>query len=398
MKVALFSDTYLPNINGVVTSVELTRKKLEEAGHTVYVFSTTQGLIHIKTEGNLIFLPGIKARHLYGYSIAQPMHPLLLEKVREIQPDIIHCHTEFGVGIFGTYAARSLHVPLVRTYHTTYEDYTHYLNPIDNRRIDNGLKKTISYISRIYGNNCNRLVAPSEKTKKLLESYHIKTPIDVIPTGVEISRFIKPDDSSVSKEEVCKEYRKKADEKIFLYVGRIAKEKSIDMLIRCFSFIRMKNMNLKLIIIGSGPDLESLEQLSRQLNVQDMVLFLGSKKNTDIPVYYHCADCFLSASTSETQGLTYIEALASGLLVFGRDDQAVRDLIEEGSNGYIFRNEDELFMKICQYLKLSKEEESRMKEKAISSAQNYDADLFVERILQTYQKAIDDFYRQSENR
>ena len=393
MKVALFSDTYLPNINGVVTSVELTRKKLEEAGHTVYVFSTSPGLIHIKTEGKIIRLPGIKARHLYDYSIAQPMHPLLLEKVREIQPDIIHCHTEFGVGLFGTYAAKWLHIPLVRTYHTTYEDYTHYLNPIEIKRIDAGLKKTVSYISRIYGNDCNRLIAPSEKTRKLLESYHIETPIDVIPTGVEISRFSKPDDSSISKEEILSEYKKKENEKIFLYVGRIAKEKSIDMLIRCFSFIKMKNMNLKLIIIGGGPDVEELKELSRQLNVQDIVLFLGSKKNTDIPAYYCCADCFLSASTSETQGLTYIEALSSGLIVFGRDDQAVRDLVEEDYNGYLFHNEDDLFLKISHYLNLSEEKEKQMKKNAVASAQDYDANLFAERILQTYQKAIADFHQ-----
>ena len=141
MNVALFTDTYLPDINGVVTSVELLRKKLAENGHNVYVVCTHTSPLGIKREGNIIRLPGIEIKKLYGYSIASPAHFLLIDDLRDCHFDVIHAHTEFGVGIFAEIVARVLNIPLVRTYHTTYEDYTHYVNPINSKTIEKLQKK-----------------------------------------------------------------------------------------------------------------------------------------------------------------------------------------------------------------------------------------------------------------
>ena len=129
MRIGLFSDTYLPDVNGVVSSVELLRKKLSEEGHEVYVVCTHPGLIKVEKEGNIIRLPGIEFKKLYGYAIASPVHYFLTDDIEKLNLDIIHVHTEFGVGIFAQMCADKLHIPLVRTYHTTYEDYTHYFSP-----------------------------------------------------------------------------------------------------------------------------------------------------------------------------------------------------------------------------------------------------------------------------
>ncbi len=391
MKIALFTDTYLPNINGVVSSVELTRKKLEEHGHDVYVFCTRPGLLKVVQEGKIIRLPGIEVKQLYGYSLAQPLHPLLLDTIEEYHFDVIHCHTEFGVGLFGSYAAKQLRIPVVRTYHTTYEDYTHYINPLDSETLDIGLKKAVSWLSKVYGDDCVRLIAPSEKTKELLQSYHVKTPIDVIPTGVELDRF----KNRTLPEEVFKcveeEFGRRRNEKICVYVGRIAEEKSIDMLIRAFGILKKENAPIRLVVIGGGPDLESLKDYAASLGLEDTVTFLGPKPNVEIPAYYQSADCFCSASTSETQGMTYIEALASGIPVFGRYDEVLEDLIQEDRNGYFFDDEEELAIRMSHFLSLSDEELLQRKKEAVSSVLRYDADVFVTEILKVYGKAIEEY-------
>ena len=390
MKIGLFTDTYLPNINGVVTSVEMTRKKLEELNHEVYVFCSHPGLLHIKQEDKIISLPGIELKKLYGYSLAHPVHPLMMEKIRELHLDVIHCHTEFGVGLFGVYCAKFLHIPLVKTYHTTYEDYTHYINPFEIETLDHGLKYAINKISKFSGNDCTRLISPSLKTKDLLLSYGISTPIDIIPTGIEIKRFSKSfKDKDILKQ--AKQEMSSNDKMIFLYVGRIAQEKSLDMLIDAFKMVKENNLKAKLCIIGKGPQEQEIINTIDNEQLNEYISFLGSKPNDQIPAYYQSADCFISASTSETQGLTYIEALSSGLLVLGRDDEVVKDLVNDNENGFIFDNGKQLYEKINIVLNLDKDKLKQMKENALNSAKEYDADLFVEKILDTYTKAMNDY-------
>ena len=189
MRVALFTDTYLPDINGVVSSIELLRKKLEEKGHEAYVVSTYPGLFKVKKEGRIIRLPGIELKGLYGYKAASPAHLLVLDELENLNFDLFHVHTEFGVGIFGSIAAKQLHVPMVRTYHTTYEDYTHYANFLHMESFDKVAKKLVGILSRQYGEDCLRLIAPSKKTANMLLGYGIRTPIRILPTGVELKRF-----------------------------------------------------------------------------------------------------------------------------------------------------------------------------------------------------------------
>ena len=391
MKIGLFSDTYLPNINGVVTSVEMTREKLEEMGHEVYVVCSHPGLLHIKQEGRIISLPGVELKKLYGYSLAHPIHPLLMEKIRELHLDIIHCHTEFGVGIFGVQIAKLFHIPLVKTYHTTYEDYTHYLNPLEFEALDHGLKYAINKISKFSGNDCTRLISPSIKTKELLLSYGINTPIDVIPTGIELKRFITPFPDKDVLEKAKQELNKNDNKMTFLYVGRIAQEKSIDMLMDCFKLVKKNNLNAKLCIIGKGPQADHLVKEINDNDLKDTVYFLGSKPNSEIAAYYQCADAFVSASTSETQGLTYIEALSSGLLVLGRYDEVVKEIISENENGYLFDSAEELFEKIKTILDLPEVLYTTMKAKAVLSSKEYNSETFVNKIIETYNKAIEDY-------
>lgn len=388
MRVALFTDTYLPDINGVVTSIELLRKELEKNGHEAYVVCTYPGAIKIKQEGRIIRLPGIELKQLYGYAMASPIHLLFKDDLRKLNFDLIHVHTEFGVGIFAEIVAKQLHIPLVRTYHTTYEDYTHYINFVHLDSVDKLAKKAVSAISKLYGDSCMELIAPSKKTRDMLLKYGIKTPISIIPTGIELSHFNRDNTPKEKISEIRQSLNIQDDEKLLLYVGRIAQEKSLDMIIRTFLTIKQEGLKIKLLIVGGGPQLEELQKLTTDLNLNDYISFAGKIPFGDIPSYYHSADAFISASTSETQGMTYIEALSSGLIVFARYDEVLEDLVFDQRNGFLFNDEQELVAKIKQYLALDVDTIQKMKDEAISSTKMYNADIFGDSVIKLYEKAI----------
>ncbi len=391
MRIGLFSDTYLPDVNGVVTSVELLRKKLCELGHEVFVICTYKGLLKVEKEGNIIRLPGIEAKKLYGYALTSPLHPLMMDEIKDLELDIIHLHTEFGVGIFGQMCAESLHIPLVRTYHTTYEDYTHYINFLHSDSFDKLAKKIVINWTKYLGRHCLRMIVPSKKTYDLLvSSYGLKVPIDIIPTGIELDRFDPKDKDDAECQKVKDSCKVGPKEKLLLYVGRVAQEKSIDLLIRTMSLA--KDLKVKLLIVGGGPDLENLKDLVNQSGLQDKVYFAGKVPFVEVPQYYHACDAFISASTSETQGMTYVEAMSSARIIFARRDECVKELLYEGENGFYFDNEQELYAKIKSFLALDEKKTNAMEEKSLSIAREFDAGVFAERVYSVYTKAMNAFH------
>ena len=391
MRVALFTDTYLPDVNGVVTSIELLRKQLEKHGHEAYVVCTYPGLMKIKQEGKIIRIPGIELKQLYGYALASPIHYLFMEDLKKLNFDIIHVHTEFGIGLFAGIVAKQLHLPLVRTYHTTYEDYTHYINFVHLDSVDKLAKKAVTVISKLYGDSCMQLIAPSKKTHDMLVKYGIKTPISIIPTGIELEHFKKENTSSIIIDAIREKCHIAKDEKMLLYVGRIAQEKSIDMIIKTFIKVKDCGMKMKLVVVGGGPQLDELVKMVDDLKLNDYIIFIGKVPFSEVPTYYHSADAFISASTSETQGMTYIEALSSGLPVFARYDEVLSDIVFENENGFLFDNEDELFTKFEHFLSLDNQSIQIIKDNCVKVQDVYNADLFLERIVALYQCAIQDY-------
>ncbi|MDO4500226.1 MAG: RecX family transcriptional regulator [Erysipelotrichaceae bacterium] len=392
MRIGIFTDTYLPDINGVVSSVELLRKKLEEAGHDAYVICTYKSMTYkIKREGKIIRLPGIEIKQLYGYAVASPIHYFFIDELKKLDFDVIHAETEFGVGIFAGMVASELNLPLVRTYHTTYEDYTHYVNFINSKRLDERLKKLVAHWSKLYCNNCVKLISPSKKTKEMLFSYGVTTPIDIIPTGVELDRF-KKDNVDLNKSlEVRKEYGIKDDEKLLVFVGRIAKEKSLDQVIRAFKQVKDNDLKVKLLVVGDGPSIDELKNLKDELGLNDCIYFAGKKPFTDVPIYYQAADGFISASTSETQGMTYIEALASGLVVLAHYDEVLEDILKEGENGFFFETIDDIYKSISKFANLDKDTVKEMSIKAEKSVKQYDSKYFQESSIRLYEEAIENY-------
>lgn len=390
MRIGLFTDAYLPDINGVVSSVATLKEALEKKGHTVYVVSNHKGT-NIVMEDHVLRLGGLELKKFYGYKMSSPIQIGAEKYIRDMNLDVIHVQTEAGVGIFARQMARQLHIPLVYTYHTMYEDYTHYVNPLDIETIEKMGRKAVQSLSRMLGNGAQAVIAPSEKTKQALIQYGVTTPIYIVPTGLDLSLFEKDNLDQERIEHIREEIGLRKDDHVVVFVGRIAKEKSIDVPIRAIA--KSSDPHLHLVIVGGGTDEDYYKEIVAQCNVEDRVHFLGKKPKEQIAYYYAAFDCFVSASLTETQGMTYLESLATGLPIFGRRDEVLSELLEEGNTGYYFDDEEELLSKWEMYFSLSDQEKQEMQVQCVEKTKPYSTSMFASKALAVYEQAIDSYHR-----
>ncbi len=382
MNIGIFSDTYKPYINGVATSVDTLKKVLEEHGHNVFVITTNDTIAKVELKDRVLRIGGIELKKLYGNRLTSFYSFKAYRFIKQMNLDLVHVQTEFGIGIFGRICAESLKVPMVYTYHTSYEDYTHYISkniePID--KIVKGLARSMS---RLNGWHCDALISPSEKTKHQLLSYDVDRVIDVIPTGIDLNRF---EDRAIDFERlnVLKKQYNILDTPTIITVGRLGKEKSVDLIIDGYAQAKKAMPDLQFVVVGDGPALESLKEQASNLNLD--IVFTGSVSNDDVPLYYRLGHIFVSASTSETQGLTFMEAQASGLPVMCRYDDNLKDVVLPGVNGIFFEDADDFTEKLSLLLKQDLEE---MKKQAKESVQPFSTEVFYNSIINVYQRVLD---------
>lgn len=389
MRIGLFSDTYTPDINGVVSSIVTLQKELEKNGHEVFVITNHKAFLTMKQEGNVLRLPGLELKWLYGYKLSTPYHFSARDEVKKMNLDVIHVHTEFGVGMFARIVAKYLNIPVVSTYHTMYEDYTHYINRFDIDEVEFISKKFVTTFSKTISDNAQAVIAPSEKTRETLLKYGVRTPIYVIPTGLNFDKF---DPLQLDTEKVASlktSYGFDKEDHVVAFVGRIAKEKSIEIPIEGFRYV--KDPHTKLLIVGGGPQLEELKELAHSYGLDGKVIFTGAQSRDEVPLYYACADAFVSASLTETQGMTYIEALASHLPVFARPDEVLEELVLEDKTGYLFETPEEFAQKVEAYFQMDEAHKQEIKKNARQVVNKYDGNMFYTKVMSVYYQAIDDF-------
>lgn len=385
MKIGIFTDTYLPDINGVATSSHILRHALEKHGHEVLIVtSELPDDSDYQDEENVLRLPGIEMKKIYGYRISNIFSFKGMKEITNQGLDVIHIQTEFGIGIFGKIAAQILNLPVVYTYHTMYEDYSHYvaggLTPLNTI-----VKKSIENISRIYGDNCTELIVPSEKTKEALISYGLEKDAHIIPTGLILDAF---DEKNIDKEKVAaiREQYQIKDEFVVTFLGRLAPEKSVELILEAGALLKQDGVQFKMMIVGKGPSLDDLKEEARRLKIDDVVIFTGPVTSDQVPNYYHASDMFVSASITETQGLTFIEAQASGLVVLARHDKNLESVIVDGKNGFYFTDARDLAEKIKMVQAM---DTTDIRHQAYLDAQQYSDDVFYEKVYKVYQLAIE---------
>lgn len=380
MKILITTDCYKPTVNGVVTSIINLETQLRRLGHDVKILCPSEN-IHCADDENVYRIGSIGVNKIYsGARVALRIGQGNLQKLINWKPDIIHSQSEFTSFIMAKRIAAAVGCPIIHTYHTVYENYTHYFSP----SIVLGRKAVIMMTKKIL-NHTAAVIAPSRKIENMLNDYGVEQPIKVIPTGLELDRFAE----KTSEEKICRLRRELGipdGSKVLITVGRAAKEKNTEELIRYFK--QLDRENTVLLIVGGGPYLSTLKETAQEENVSDRVIFTDQIEPSEISSYYKLGDIFLSASQSETQGLTYIEALASGLPAVCRKDSCLENVIANGENGgqYTSFNEfAELINEISSNNKLYK----RMSENAAKTAQRYSAQAFGNNIEAVYKEVLE---------
>lgn len=387
MRIGIFTDTYPPYINGVSTSIVMLENALKKKGHEVFIVTVNADEYSFRNDDHVIRIPGIPIG-IYDYRLTG-IYPLkAINKIKEWDLDIIHSHTEFGVGTFARIIANQLDIPLVHTYHTMYEDYVHY---ITKGYFNKSSKKLVEYLTKFYcDKTATELIVPTKKTYDLFkDKYRFEKDVHIIPTGIEIERFYAEKFKDSDIELLRKSLGLKKDNFVILFVGRLGDEKSVDVLIDGQVTISKKYPNAKLLIVGDGPDMDKFKKRVSRLKLNDKVIFAGRVPWDKVPLYYQLADVFATASKTETQGLTVIEAMAASVPVIAYNDEAFASVVKDGINGYLFNNRKEYQKKVISLIEdqtLLKE----MKKEARLSAEPHSAKYFADRVLEVYMKALGD--------
>ena len=385
MRIGLFTDTYPPFINGVSTSVLMLKEGLEKMGHEVYVVTVNNESFSYKKEDRVLRVPGIPIG-IFDYRLTS-MYPIrALNTIKKWKLDVIHSHTEFGIGSFARLISKQLNIPLVHTYHTMYEEYVHY---ITKGYFNSASKKLVEYLTLfVCDKTIDELIVPTKKAKELFkDKYKVKRDVHIIPSGIDTSRFHKENINLKEVDELKKELGIKKNDFVVLYVGRIAEEKNIDFQINAFKKVIKKVPKAKLLIVGDGPDIKSLIELTHKNKLDKNVIFAGRVPWDEIPKYYQLCDVFSTSSTSETQGLTVIEAMGSGKPVIAIKDESFEDVMTDNKEGMFFTTEEEYIEKIITMSKDKKLRE-KMAIEGEKTADKYSPLIYAENVYKIYQNVI----------
>ncbi len=387
MKIALFTDTYPPEINGVSVSVGLHQKVLMDQGHEVLVITTNPFGKKIVIEAGVIRIPGVELKKLYNYRLSSFFSAKAYQYIRKWKPDVIHIHTDIGIGIFGKITAFFLKVPTVVTYHTMYEDYTHYAGFLK------GLaSRVVKQFSKSIAEQCTEFISPSLKTKEKIRSYGVDRYINIVPTGIDFTRFQL---ASLDRNKLA-EIKNRwilPGEKVLLSLGRVAKEKSMEVIVKGFAkVIQSGEEHIRLLMVGDGPDRHGLIDLANQLGISDKVSFVGAVPIQEVPYYYQVADVFVSASLTETQGLTFMEAMVSDRLVLCRFDENLAELIRHQQTGFIFSDEEDFVRQVKTIFNLTKEKREQIKGDVATAVNRYSLPNFYQNLIEVYQRATRQYW------
>ncbi|MBK5241107.1 glycosyltransferase family 4 protein [Clostridium sp.] len=378
MNIGIFTDAYYPQVSGVVTSTMILKNELSKLGHSVTIITVTHP--DGEEQEGIIRLPSIPFFLLPSQRVGMIYSHKIMSKIKKLDLDIIHTQTEFSIGLFGRIVAKKLDIPVVHTYHTMYEDYIHYVSRgIMLKPASEFAKK----VSKLYCRDCSAIIVPTLKVKDALKNYGLTRHIDVIPTGINIEPFQKSNyDVELIKEEK-KSFGINEDQPVVLFIGRIAKEKSVDIIIKSMKELIYKMPNCKLLIVGDGPERENLEILTKELGIEKSVIFTGERPYAEIGKYYQMGDVFVGASLTETQGLTFAEAMAAQIPVVAKYDKNLDGAIRDKYNGRFFYKDENLAEILFQTL-MDKEGSGIMVKNAYSGIGHLSSACFGESVEKVY--------------
>lgn len=391
MRIALFTDTYPPFVNGVSTSTFNLANALTARGHEVLVVAPRFTDGKMEQIGNVLYIPGIALKKIYGYRVTNFFANKPISIVKKFKPDLIHNQTDFTIGVFARRCAKKLKLPIVYTYHTSYEDYTYY---VTHGIMDRFAKRFVRAYSRDLSGRMTEFITPSEKTKEYMRMAGSDVYVNVIPTGIDFSIFKSDKIDQHKLAEFKQAHNIKPNTKVFLILGRIAKEKSMDVSLRSIALYHNKHpeVDIKVIVVGQGPFKEELELYAEELGISNLTDFIGEVGCLEVPFYYHLCDIYTSASITETQGLTFMEAMAAGKIVLARFDSNLTGTITNGKTGFFFTDDNSFVNQVEKIFSLSSKEKEAIIKEAYATVDAYSIDKFYDNIVRVYKRAIRKFW------
>ncbi len=381
MRIAMFTNTYLPQVGGVANSVDRFVSGYRRRGHRGLVVAPEYE-DQPQEETDVFRVPAIQQFNGSDFSVALPIGVDLREALDRFAPQVIHSHHPFLLGVPAVRAAAHRNLPLVFTYHTMYEHYTHYV-PLQ-------LKAMRSFVIRLssgYADLCDRIIAPSESVAQILRSRGVSPPIEVIPTGVDLDRFAEGDGRGARERLGIP-----ADAILLGHVGRLAHEKNLPFLAEAAARVLADNEKAWMLVVGHGDAEEAMRQTFQEAGVADRVVFAGVLREQALVDTYHAMDCFLFASRTETQGMVLVEALSTGCPVVALDAAGAREVVQDGENGSLLIEQDHraFAQAVGQLIGQSPEARCRMRERARRSARPFDTSICVDKTLDLYEQVIAD--------
>ena len=387
MRIAIFTDTYPPYVNGVSTSCFNLAKVLKAQGHDVLVVAPRPTKGKLELVDGVLYIPGAYLKRYYGFRMTNIFASKPVKIIKKFKPDIIHNQTDWTIAVLARRVAKKMHLPIVYTYHTNYEDYTYY---VVGSALDSVAKKLVRTYSLAIANRMTEFITPSDKTKDYMRQSGSDVYINVVPSGIDFSIFKKEQIDQNKLDAFRKEHHITDQTKVFLILGRLAKEKSMDVSLRGIAAYHKKypNEDVRVLIVGDGPAREELTMLADELGITNLTIFVGQVGALEVPFYYHLADIYTSASITETQGLTFMEAMSAGNIVLARFDHNLEGTIIHEKTGFFFTDDESFVNQAHHILTLSKEEKENILSNAYQIVDRYSIENFYSNIMRVYNRAI----------
>lgn len=382
MHIAHFTNTYHPTISGVVRSVDSFRKALTEQGHNVFVFTQDAG----DYEDQDAFIFRYLSLHLglpNEFPATIPISPFMDRLIPSLKLDVIHSHHPVLLGQIAASKSEELDLPLVFTFHTRYREYSHYF-PIPQDLVQEFIKGAIDFWIRDYVKRCDHIIIPSESMRLVIEgSYEITTPITVLPTGIDLQPYQSANGMPVRAQNDWE------DKFVIISAGRLAPEKNWHLLLEASAPVIAEHPQVRLVLLGDGPDRRKLQREARKLGIAGQVEFRGRVPFEQIPAFLRAADLFAFASTTETQGLVTMEAMAAGLPVVAVDAVGTRDVVVNEEDGLLTENDRAALTAAIKRMVTDKDMLHRFRAASLSKSRQLDITNQAAALVEVYEQAIE---------
>lgn len=384
MRIGIFSECYHPTHNGVVISIDTFAKALSAKGHEIFIITPYNPHLEEKEEPNIIRIPS------WGLHKDYPIGATFIafrqgHQIKHLNLDCFHFQHPFTISNWGLKLARQLKIPTLYTYHTLITEYTHYFPGPTKWK-----EKIAVNVSRDFCNKIFQVITPSEPMKKVLISYGVKRPIEVIPTGIKVADFCSP----FSREELYKTWKIAPEGKLLLYVARIAKEKNLDFLFESIKTLSDKRKDFQLLMVGGGPQLDYYKNKVRSLGLSEIVTFAGMQKKPGVNRFFGAADIFVFPSITETQGIVITEAMAAGIPAVAINQMGPSDIIQNNIDGFLTDLNQAHFVDKINYLLDHKDIRIKMGRQAKINAQKFSDTASADHMEKLYERITNSYRSQ----